>query len=203
MFTKRRRGHFGLHAANNACGRLILNVLDLNFVADTMAREMAAAEHPEVPTNLHPREIPSSVWDMRKRFRQSLAGARGGQWLPAVIVRALEQQGNDVERRDEREFSFDGDEQWLVFGHSKGGGPAAVAVCGILWLDSRASAPLLVLDKRMPSSFLPREFYVLRRRTETGADRARSKGRPRHLQLRAVRVTFTEKGGKLGRDQVK
>lgn len=66
FFQKRRSGHFGLHSANNACGREILNVRDLNSMAETMAREMAAAEHPEVPTSLHPRDIPSSVWQMRR-----------------------------------------------------------------------------------------------------------------------------------------
>lgn len=106
--------------------------------------------------------------------------------MPAVIVRALERQGIQVERKDESEFTLDSDEQWLLFGERTGvgAGPAAVAACGMLWLDRSASAPLLLLDQTPPSSFLPREFFVVRQRAMgTGARlKASMKGRPRQVR---------------------
>jgi hypothetical protein len=161
FFIKRRKGRFGLHAANNACGREVLRVFDLNSTADAMAREMAAAQHPDVPTNLHPWEIPACVWHTRRMCRRALAGKSGGAWVPAVIVRALQEKGIHVRRMAEDDFTLEGEEQWLIFGERTGPVPAAVAVCGILWLDSSASAPLLLLDQTLPSSFRSFEFYVV------------------------------------------
>jgi hypothetical protein len=99
---------------------------------------------------------------LQKRMREMLVDPAGGQWAADCVVRALSKKGFYAHRRPVGELAFEG--SWLVFGDKfhRADRPYAhaAALRDGLWIDSESSAPMLLLDCELPSSFRPWTVYL-------------------------------------------
>ena len=151
MYFERQRSGIqsGLHAANNAIGTEVLVAADLNKAADGIVHETAVRAQ-------EAQRDPEDAAALQRRMRTLLVGPGVGQWSADCVIRALALRGYYAHRRAAADLTFEGN--WLLFGDKfRGGRPYAhaVALRGALLLDTESSAPMLLVDQKLPRAFRP------------------------------------------------